>query len=119
MAKLTPIALSPAAAPTATATSAAVEISDFTGNAKVILDAAQPAAGQTLDVKLQHSDTSGGTYTDTGISFTQVTNAGGASYQVQDISVDGLKKFIKVVRTIAGGATALPHAVTLVGNKAL
>lgn len=119
MSKLTPIALSPAAAPTATATSAAVDVSDFTGNAQLILDAAQPAAGQTLDVKLQHSDTSGGTYTDTGISFSQVTNAGGASYQAQNISTDGLKKFVKVVRTIAGSATALPHGVYLVGNKAL
>ena len=119
MSKLTPVALARAAAPTATATSAAVDVSDYTGNAKLVLDAAQPAAGQTLDVKLTHSDTSGGTYTDTGFAFTQVTNGGGASYQVQDISVDGLKKFVKVVSTIAGGSTAHPHQVTLVGNKAL
>lgn len=119
MSKLTPVALARAAAPTATATSSATEISDFTGNALVVLDAAQPASGQTLDVKLTHCDTSGGTYVDAGIAFSQVTNAGGASYQVQNISIDGLKKYVKAVGAIAGGSTALPYQVTLIGNKAL
>lgn len=119
MSKLTPIALSPAAAPTATATSAAVEISDFTGIAQLVLDAAAAPAGQTLDVKLQHSSDNGvaDAYADAGFAFTQVT-AAGASFQTQTISVDGLKKYVKVVRTIAGGTTAHPHGVYLVGNKA-
>ncbi len=118
MSKLTPIALLPAVAPTATQNGTGVDVADFTGNAKLVLDAAQPAAGQTLDVKLQHSDTLGGTYTDTGDAFTQVTNAG-RSYQVLDISADKFKRFVRVVSTIAGAATALPHGVYLVGNKAL
>ena len=118
MSKLSPVALARAAAPTANAASAAVDVSDYTGAAKLVLDAAQAPTGQTLDVKLQHCDTVGGTYTDAGFSFTQVTNAA-ASYQVQDISVDGLKKFVKVVSTIAGGSAAHAHQVTLVGNKAL
>lgn len=118
MSKLTPVALAPVSAPTATATSAAVDVSDYTGNAKLVLDAAVPDTGQTLDVKLQHSDVSGSGYADAGFAFAQVTKAGGASYQVLDISVDGLKKYVKVVSTIAGAATALPHQVTLVGNKA-
>lgn len=118
MSKLTVLALAPASAPTGTATGSAVDVADFTGNAKFVLDCAQPAAGETLDVKLQHSDTSGGTYTDaTGYAFTQVTNAGGASFQVLDLSVDGLKRFVKVVATKVG-TTALPRAVYLVGNKA-
>ena len=119
MSKLIPIALMRAAALTASANSTGQDVSDYTGNAKVVLDAAQPAAGQTLDVKLQHSDTLGGVYTDTGVAFDQVTNAGGASYQVKEISVDGFKKFVRAVSTIAGSATALPHQVTLVGIKAL
>lgn len=118
MSKLTVAALSPASAPTATATSAAVDVSDFTGICQVVLDCAQPASGETLDVKLTHCDTSGGTYVDTGDSFTQVTNAGGAVFTALTLSVDKFKKFVKVVRTKAGGATALPHSVTLVGNKA-
>ena len=118
MSKLTIVGLARAAAPTATANSTGVDVSDFTGNAKVVLDAAQPAAGQTLDVKLQHSDTLGSGYTDTGVTFNQVTSAA-AAYEVKDLSVDQFKKFVRVVSTIAGGATALPHQVSLVGIKAL
>lgn len=117
MSKQTVIALAPVVAPTATATSAAVEISDYTGIAQLVLDAAAAPSGQTLDVKLTHCDTSGGTYTDAGFSFSQVT-ASGASLQAQTISVDGLKKYVKVVSTIAGGTTAHPHAVHLIANKA-
>lgn len=120
MSKLTPIALAPAASLTATYNNPGVEISDFTGNAQLILDANQPAAGQTLDVKLQHSRDNGSTdaWADAGVSFNQVTNAGGASYQVQDLSVDGLKKYVRVVSTIAGSATALARGVYMVGNLA-
>ena len=117
MSKLTVLALAAASAPTGTQTSSAVDLSDFTGNAKLILDCAAPAAAETLDVKIQHCDTSGGSYVDAGIAFTQVTNAGGASYQVIDFSVDGLKKFVKVVQTKVG-TTALARGVYLVGNKA-
>lgn len=117
MSKLTVLALAPASAPTGSSTGGAIDVSDFTGNAKLVLDCGAPAAAETLDVKLQHCDTSGGVYTDSGLSFAQVTNAGGASVQVQDISVDGLKKFVKVVATKVG-ATALPRSVYLVGNKA-
>lgn len=119
MAKLTPIALARAAAPTATATGTGVDVSDYIGNGKIVLDAALPAAGQTLDVKLQHSDVLGSGYVDSGVAFAQVTNGGGASYQTLDLSMDQFKKFVRTVATIAGSATALPHQVTLVANKAL
>lgn len=118
MSKLTVLALAPVSAPTGTSTGSAIDVSDFTGNAQLVLDCAAPAAAETLDVKIQHCDTSGGSYVDSGVAFTQVTNAGGASYQVLNISADQFKKFVKVVATKAG-ATALPRSVYLVGNKAL
>lgn len=119
MSKLTVISLAEAARlSTTTTTSSAVDISDFTGNAKLVLNAsATEAADNTLDVKLTHCATSGGTYTDAGVSFTQVTNAE-ASFQVLDFSVDGLKKFVKVVSTLAGTSPKATRAVSLVGNKA-
>lgn len=119
MPKLTTVALAPASAPTGTQTSAAVDVSDFTGNAQLVLDCGAPAAAETLDVKLQHCDTSGGSYEDvgTGFVFDQVTNAGGAVTQALTISVDGLKKYVKVVQTKVG-TTALARGVYLVGNKA-
>ena len=118
MSKLTTIALQAASAPTGTQTSSAVDIADFTGNAQIILDCAAPAAAETLDVKLQHCATSGGTYVDAGVAFTQVTNAGGASFQVLNASIDGLMRYVKVVQTKVG-TTALARGVYLVGNKAL
>lgn len=117
MSKQAIIALSPASAPTGTQTSTGIDISDITGNITVVLDCAQPAAGETLDVKLQHSDTLGGTYTDTGDAFTQVTNAGGASYQTLAVSGDKFKKFVRVVQTKVG-TTALARGVYLVGSLA-
>lgn len=118
MSKLTVTALAPASAPTGTSTGSAVDVSDFTGNCQIILDCAAPAAGETLDVKLTHCDTSGGSYTDTGDSFAQVTNAIGAVVLSLNLSADKFKRFVKVVATKAGGATALPRSVYLVGNKA-
>jgi hypothetical protein len=117
MSKTTMVALASTSAPTGTQTSSAVDLSDFTGNCQIFLDCAAPASAETLDVKLQHSDTSGGTYTDTGDVFAQVTNAGGASFQTLTVSVDKFKKYVKVVQTKVG-TTALARGVYLVGNKA-
>lgn len=118
MSKLAIVSLAPAASLTATATSNAVDISDFTGAAKLVLDAsAMGGTSPTMDVKLQHCDTQGGTYTDAGIAFTQVTAA--ASFQVLDFAVDGLKKYVKVVSTLGGTSPTVARSVQLIGNKAL
>lgn len=116
--KLAVVSLATAAELSATTTSDAVEISDFTGPAKLVLNAgATAAAGNTLDVKITHSDTLGGAYTDAGIAFAQVTNAG-ASFQVIDLSIDGLKKYIKVVSTLGGTTPKAARSVELFGQKA-
>lgn len=112
--------LATAARLTATTTSAAVEVSDYTGMAKLVLNAsATEAADNTLDVKLQHSRDDGATdpYTDAGVAFAQVTNAG-ASHQTIDFSVDGLKKYVKVVSTLGGTTPAVTRSVELIANKA-
>ena len=103
----------------ATETGVGTDISDFTGNAKIVLNSsAMTGAGATSDVKLQHSDTSGGTYTDTGIAFAQTTLAGGASFQVIERNIDGLKKFVRVVSTLAGTTPTVTQAVSIIGKKA-
>lgn len=114
------IALAVAQRITATTTTAtAVDISDFTGNCRFVLNSSAPeGAAQTSDVKLVHSDTAGGTYTDTGISFAQITTAGGVSYQDILRNVDGLKKYVKVVNTLGGTSPAITFAVSIVGKKA-
>ena len=118
MSKLTILALAAATSISSTTTSTGVDVSDFTGNGKLMLDAAAlTGTTPTLDVKIQHSDTLGGTYTDTGVAFTQV--AGVASNQQQDVSLDQFKKFVRVVSTLGGTTPVSVRGVYLIGNKAL
>lgn len=113
------VALMPSEALTATDTGTGVDISDFTGNAKIVLNSSvMTGTGATSDVKLQHSDTLGGTYTDTGVAFAQTTLAGGASFQVLERNVDGFKKFVRVVSTLAGTSPTVTQSVCIVGKKA-
>jgi len=118
MSKSIAIALAVASAPTASTNHAGVEISNFTGNGTLILNAAQPAAGQTLDVKLQHSRDNGSTdaWSDAGIAFAQVTNASANGFQYQVMNIDGLKSYVRAASTIAGSATALPYSVAYHGR---
>lgn len=102
----------------ATATSAAVDVSEFQGICKVLLNSsATEAADNTADVKLNHSDTEAGTYTDVpGGAFARVTNAV-ASHQEIMLNADVFKKYVKVVSTLGGTTPAVTNAVTLVGKK--
>jgi hypothetical protein len=102
---------------TATDTSAAIDLSKYTGEVLFTLNSSAPeGAAQTSDVKLTHCDTSGGTYTDSGIAFDQVTTAGGASFQSKLRNVDGLKQFVKVVNTLGGASPAITYGVTITGK---
>lgn len=120
MSKITAINLATSARLSATTTSAAgLDISDYTGNAKLILNSSvTEGAGMTSDVKITHCDTLNGTYVDAGIAFTQVTNVSSNGHQVIDFSIDGLSSFIKVVTTLAGTTPFVTRSVELVANKA-
>lgn len=110
--------LAAAARVTATTTSAAKDVSGYSGEVLLILNASDnEVAPGTSDIKLQHCDTVGGAYVDAGVAFAQVTNAAGSGQQSLSINVDKLKKFVKVVNTMAGAGTALAYGVTLVGKK--
>jgi len=103
---------------TATDTSAAIDLSAFTGEVLFTLNSSAPeGAGQTSDVKLTHCDTSGGTYVDSGITFDQITTAGGASFQSKLRNVDGLKQFVKVVNTLGGSTPAITFGLTITGKR--
>ncbi len=98
--------LLPPAAYTATGNDTAVDMTAYRGGALVTLHSAAAGAGTnpTLDVKLQSSATSGGTYADIpGAAFAQVTNA--ASIQTLMISVDSNQPWIRSVHTIGGTAS--------------
>jgi hypothetical protein len=117
--RLTSVALAVPATLTATNNGAGVDVSRFTGLAQVILNssAAGDAAGETADVKLQHSDDNA-TFTDVaGAAFAQVTNAA-ASHQNIMVQTDRLKKYVRVVTTMAGGTPSVTRGVSMVGTLA-
>lgn len=103
---------------TASTNAPGVDLSDYQGTALFHLNASAPeGAAQTLDVKLQSSDSQGGPYVDSGISFTQVTTAGGASFQQVMASTDGFKKYVRAVATLGGTSPAVTYGLTITGKK--
>lgn len=109
--------LAPVLSRTATLTGSAIDTRPLNGVAQVILMSTAATAGTnpTLDVKLTHCDTSGGSYADvTGAAFAQVT----ATDTTQMIAVDSsaLKRYVKVVGTLGGTSTpTFAYGVALVG----
>lgn len=103
---------------TATANGSGIDIRDYVGDLKVVLSSsAGGGTAPTLDVKLQDSDSSGGTYADiSGAAFTQVTGAA-ASTQSLTIDADAVKQFIRAVITIAGTSPTFDMALVAVGVK--
>ncbi len=111
------ISIRGAAKVTASSNGVGVDISEFEGDVKFILDSsAGNAADSTLDVKLQHSDDDV-TYIDIpdGV-FTQVTDAA-AAFESIILSADGLKKYVRAPETLAGAAPEFSRSLQMVGEK--
>jgi hypothetical protein len=105
----------------ASANGSGVDVSDLDGSVAVTCAVSAPVAGTnpTLDLKLQHSDDDGANdaYADvTGGAFAQVTSA--ASKQKLSLSVSGMKKYVRVVKTIGGTSSPQYYAsVSMHGLK--
>lgn len=111
-------AIRPQAA-TATVTGAGVDTLGYNDASCTLEVGTVSGTTPTLNVKLQDSATSGGTYADiTGATFTQVT----ASDKSQTIRVGGLgidkKRFIRAVATIGGTTPSFGVAVNLLLGRA-
>jgi len=120
LAQTVALTLAAAARRTSTLTGSAVDVLDYEGVATVILNASAAVAGTnpTLDVKVQHSDTTtSGDFADvTGGAFTQVTDA--ASLQVLKLNVSALKRYLRVIGTIGGTSTpTFDFSVEFIGIK--
>lgn len=116
---LTITALRVPATVTATDTGAGVKKPPVTGDGYVVLNSsAMPGADNTSNVKIQHSNDNGATdpWTDTGVTFAQVTNAGPV-LQSEFISLDQFKLYVRAVNTIAGTTPSVTYDVTLIGRK--
>lgn len=115
--QLNMLALHPTAARTATGQGSAVDVRDYVGEIAIVLDsAAGSGTAPTLDVTIEESDTSGGTYTAvSGAAFTQVAAA--AAAEKIAVKVDGLKRFIRAKYTIAGTSPSFTFSVNALGMK--
>lgn len=102
---------------TATATSSAIDLKEFDGDVLLVLNcAAGTGSSPTLDIKVQDSDTSGGSYGDlSGATFTQVTTS--ASAQTLEVNKDECKRFIKIVQTVGGSSPVFVYGISLVAAK--
>ena len=102
---------------TATATSSAIDLKEFDGDVLLVLNcAAGTGSSPTLDIKVQDSDETGGTYGDlSGAAFTQVTDS--ASVQTLEVNKDECKRFIKIVQTVGGSSPVFVYGISLVGAK--
>lgn len=102
----------------ATTTSAAVDLSEYLGEATFVMNSSvTEGAGMTSDVKITHCDTAAGSFTDSGIVFDQVTNVSTNGFQTKTVNIDGLKQFVKVVTTLAGTTPFVTRGVSLVAQK--
>lgn len=100
---------------TASGNGTAVNVGDYHSIALLHLNAGAGNAGTTT-VKLQHSEDGSTSWEDVpGGAFAAVGTS--ASEQTLKINADRLRKFVRVVDTLAGGANAISRSVTLVGHK--
>jgi len=94
----------PTSQTTGTVATTGVDVSDYTGNALFILWVTASATGRTCTAKLQESSSLSTGYTDvTGGAFTGYTS-GQSGLQHLALNVDGLKQYVRLSTTVAGGA---------------
>lgn len=109
------VELAPAAARTATANGTGVDIRDFQGILKVLLNiGAVTGTAPTLDVKIQDS-ADNSTFADvTGYAFAQQTAAANLAL---GIDTRNLRRYIRAVMTIGGTTPSFPCAILAIGQK--
>jgi len=116
--ELTTTTLLPAADVTATGNGTGVDISGFVGTPEIIFDSGLgTGTTPTLDVKLQDS-ADNSTFADiTGKVFTQVTGAAGNGQQTMSFDTRSTRRYIRLVKTVAGTTPSFPCSAALVGRK--
>lgn len=95
----------PTSQTTGTVTTTGIDLSGYVGQALFIWQVTSSATGRSATAKLQHCDTATtGSYEDvTGGAFTAFTS-GQTGLRELSVNVDGLKKYVRASRTVAGGA---------------
>lgn len=92
--KLSHFALAPTAARTANLSGTAVDLNDYEGDVIVILDV-ENGGTSTLDVKIQSSDTEGGSYSDvTSVFNLDGTEQASAAVAFAQVSTSASKQYL-------------------------
>lgn len=124
--KLQHFALAPTAVRTSNLDGTAVDLNDYEGDVVIILDVANGGTS-TLDVKIQSSDTSGGTYGDVttayyrggsevasaAVAFAQVSTTASKQYLV--FPKGAAKRWIKAVSTTSSSSHT--YSINAIGAK--
>lgn len=111
------LSMAAAAAVTVSGNVTGVDVTAYVGKAIIVLTSgAGTGTAPTLDIKLQDSETVGGTYGDiAGAVFAQVTTSAVALKIAVD--VDSAKPFIRVVDALSGTTPSFTRSVTLLALK--
>lgn len=109
------VVLAVSASITASGNGTAVSVSDYHGICQIIMNSG-PANAGTNTVKLQHSDDGSTNWVDVPNGSFPVVGTTAAAPSIT-MNADALKKFVRVVDTLAGGANAVVRGVSLVGRK--
>jgi hypothetical protein len=119
LAQATGVSLAEAARRTATLTGTGIDILDYEGVALVVLNtSAGSGTSPTLDVKLQHSDDNTAFLDVNAGTFSQITSqAETAGLKVMKVNAPDLKRYLRVVGTLAGTSPSFDYSVEFIGIK--
>ena len=113
---LTALSFAPNDVVTASSNETGVDLLDYEGDITLILDAEAGGASITYAVKVQDSSDNS-TFADvTGAAFT-TTTANTALVETLTVNTDEIKRYARVVITVAGGTGAGAVSVTALGRK--
>jgi len=113
---LTVLSFAPNDVVTATGNKTGVDLLDYEGDITMTLDAEAGGSGVTYAVKVQDSSDNS-TFGDvSGAAFT-TTSADTALVETLTVNTDEIKRYARVVITVAGGTGAGALSVTALGRK--
>jgi len=104
---------------TTTASGTGVDVSAYEGMAiAVVQSLAGTGTTPTLNVKLQHCSTVGGTYADiSGAAFVEIDDTVGGSVQLIAFNAAAVDGFVRATATIAGTTPSFTCSCVFVGVK--
>lgn len=116
--RLETVTLHPTAVVSATGASATkVDLANYEGHALVLLNAAAGGSGVTVNAKLRHCDTIGGTYVDAPDAAFPAGTANTAQAGELQVNTNYLKRYVELYFTVTGGTGTGAAGAQIVAQK--